>query len=488
MRHRRIAVIVGVAVALVFASGLSASSGELDPTFGATGKVVTDLGPYDAGEGAAIQADGKIVVAGYTYDPAANSSFALARYNPDGALDPSFGAGGNVRTAFGGPYSSSSASSVAIQSDGKIVVAGGAYISGVSADSEFGLARYNPDGTLDGSFGVAGKVVANLDHDDYADGVAIQPDGKIVVVGGSGTGNHSSFSVARFNPDGSLDGGFGANGIVTTAFSSGSDYAFAVLVQSDGRIVAAGASSGTGFALARYNADGSLDASFDGDGKVELQDQRAYGASTIAAQPDGKLVVAGGMLVARYYADGSIDSGFGDAGRTELTGLRALRSVLVQADRKLVIAGAVATSDGYDFGVARLDADGAVDPDFGAEGDGIARTDFGPGTFDFPHAALLQRDSRIVVAGVTSVGNGPSDFAVARYQNALSCVVPDVRGKKLAAAKQSIRKALCRVGKVSGKRSKPAQKGRVLSQRPKAGVTVVGGTKVSLVLGKGRKR
>jgi len=486
MRNRPIALIVGAAVALVLTSGLSASTGELDPTFGSTGKVVTDLGPYDAGEGAATQADGKIVVVGWTYDPATNSSFTLARYNADGALDTSFGTGGIVRTAFGGLYSSSSASSVAIQPDGKIVVAGGVYIWGVSADSEFGLARYNPDGTLDASFGVAGKVVANLDHDDYADGLAIQPDGKIVVVGGSGTGNDPNFSVARFNTDGSLDGGFGANGIVTTPFV-GSDYAYGVLVQRDGRIVAAGASGGTRFALARYNVDGSLDASFDGDGKVELQDQGAAGASSIAAQADGKLVVAGGFLAVRYNADGSLDSSFGESGRVELTGLGYIRSVLVQADRKLVIAGTVASSDGYDFGVARLDANGAVDRDFGADGDGIARTDFGPGTFDFLHAALLQRDNRIVVAGVTSVGNGPSDFALARYQNTLTCVVPNVRGKKLAAAKQNIKKAFCRVGKVSRKRSKPAKNGRVLSQRPKAGATVVGGTKVSLVLGKGRK-
>jgi uncharacterized delta-60 repeat protein len=293
--------------------------------------------------------------------------------------------------------------------------------------------------------------------------------------------------MARFNPDGSLDAGFGAHGIVTTPFA-GSDYANAVLIQRDGRIVAAGTSNLAGFALARYNSDGSLDGSFDGDGKVELQGQGARGASSIAAQPDGKLVAAGGFIAARFNADGSLDSGFGEAGRADLTGLGALRSVLVQADRKLVIAGTAATSDGYDFGLARLDKDGAVDFEFGADGDGIARTDFGPGTFDFTRAAVLQRDNRILVVGCTSVGNGPSDFALARFQNFLSCVVPNVRGKKLPAARKSIKQALCRVGTVSRQRSKPAKKGRVLSQRPKAGATVVGGTKVSLVLGKGRKR
>jgi uncharacterized delta-60 repeat protein len=487
MKRKRISILVAVAVAVVFTSGLSAASGELDPTFGAAGKVVTDLGPYDEGAGAALQPDGKTVVAGYTYDPATGASFSVARYNKDGALDASFGSGGTVRTVFGGTYSSSAASSVAIQQDGKIVVAGGAYVYGVSADSEFALARYNTDGTLDSSFGVGGKVMMNLNHDDYAEGLAIQPDGKIVAVGGSGAGNDSDFSIARVNPDGSLDGGFGAGGIVTTPFA-GNDYADAVLIQRDGRIVAAGSSNGTGFALARYNSDGSLDGSFDGDGKVELQDQLARGASGIAAQPDGKFVVAGGFIAARYNGDGSLDSSFGEAGRAQVTGFPAFQSVLIQADRKIVIAGAISTSDGYDFGVARLDEDGAVDPDFGAGGEGIAQADFGTGTFDFPRAALLQRDNRIVVVGRTSVGNGPSDIAVARFQNFLSCVVPDVRGKKLAAAKSSIKKALCRVGKVTRKRSKAAKKGRVLSQRPKAGATVLGGTKVNLVLGKGRKR
>jgi uncharacterized delta-60 repeat protein len=487
MRKLRILALSGVAFALVFTGGLSAAAGELDPTFGGTGKVVTDLGPYDECEGAAIQADGKIVVVGSTYDPATGSTFSVARYNKDGALDASFGLGGTIRTVFGGSYSSSGASSVAIQHDGKIVVAGGAYVYGVSADSEFALARYEPDGTLDSSFGVAGKVLVNLNHDDYADGLAIQPDGKIVAVGGSGVGNDSDFSIARFNQDGSLDGGFGANGIVTTPFS-GYDYANAVLVQRDGRIVAAGTSNSAGFALARYNPDGSLDATFDGDGKVELQDQRAPAVMGIAEQPDGKLVVAGGFMAARYKTNGSLDAGFGEAGRAELTGLGSLQSVLVQADRNLLIAGTIATSDGYDFGTARLDADGALDPDFASASDGIAQTDFGPGTFDFARAALLQPDNRIVVVGRTSVGNGPSDFALARYQNSVTCMVPNLRGKKLAAAKQIIKKALCRLGKVSRKRSKPAKKGRVLSQRPEAGATVPGGTKVSVVLGKGRKR
>ena len=217
-----------------------------------------------------------------------------------------------VRTDFGS--TPDFARAVAIQADGKIVAAGGGSIpGGVSVD--FALARYNADGSLDPTFGAGGKVVTNLYATEYANGVAIQADGKIIAVGAttatSGL-NGYEFAVARYNPNGSLDTSFGGVGYVITPFTSTLDTAQSVLIQPDGKIVAAGvANAGSpstqDLALARYSPDGSLDASFDGDGKVQTQDPGAAGAWSVAIQPDGKLAVAGG-IVARYNTDGSLDT------------------------------------------------------------------------------------------------------------------------------------------------------------------------------------
>jgi uncharacterized delta-60 repeat protein len=176
-----------------------AAAGDLDPTFGVGGKVSTDFGADDSANDVAIQSDGKIVVVGRTF-----FNFALARYNRDGSLDPDFGSGGKVITE---ANSIVSAQAVAIQSDGKIVVAG--------QDSEdFATIRYNSDGTLDTSFGVGGKVVTNFFNHDAALAIALQPDGKIIVGGGfQNARRRFDFALARYNSDGSLDTSFGAGGL-----------------------------------------------------------------------------------------------------------------------------------------------------------------------------------------------------------------------------------------------------------------------------------
>jgi uncharacterized delta-60 repeat protein len=188
------------------------------------------------------------------------------RTNPGaGALDLTFGGDGKVTTAIG--LSHDYASSMAIQADGKIVLAGasknGSYV-------DFALARYNADGSLDTSFDGDGKLttpIGSSDDDVYC--VAIQADGKIVAAGYSYNGSNNIFALARYNPDGRLDTSFDGDGKLTTPIGSSSGYARSVAIQADGKIVAAGyAWNGTydDFAIARYNADGSLDTSFDGDG------------------------------------------------------------------------------------------------------------------------------------------------------------------------------------------------------------------------------
>jgi uncharacterized delta-60 repeat protein len=259
--------------------------GTLDPTFNATGKVLTDFSSgRDSAYALAIQSDGKIVAAGTAEDASVTSSdFALARYNPDGTLDPTFNGTGKVLTDFSGSGHFDVAFALAIQSDGKIVVAGTA------------LARYNPDGTLDPTFNGTGKVPTDF----TARALAIQSDGKIVAAGSSSANGSSDFALARYKPDGTLDPKFNGTGMVLTDFSgSGSgDGALAMAIQSDGKIVAAGESDANGsidFALARYRSSGRLDGRFGANGKVLTDFTRSFDdAQALAIQSDGKIVAAG---------------------------------------------------------------------------------------------------------------------------------------------------------------------------------------------------
>ncbi len=264
--------------------------GSLDPTFGGDGTVKTWLGPHAYGNDVAIQSDGKIVVAG-----SARGGFALVRYNADGTLDPTFGGGGKVTTSF---QASAPAFGVAVRSDGGIVAAGTMYTD-ADGDGVFAAARYLADGSLDPSFSADGMVTTAFGAGltSGAD-VALQADGKIVVGGGTGKvprGADVNFALARYNPDGSMDPTFGVNGKVRTFFSLEDDHANALAIQPNGRIVAAGWSEGHGFALARYTVGGALDPTFGGDGKVTTSSFGSgwQAAMAVALQSDGKILAAG---------------------------------------------------------------------------------------------------------------------------------------------------------------------------------------------------
>jgi uncharacterized delta-60 repeat protein len=328
--------------------------------------VTTDFaGGSDLAFGVALQPDGKIVAAGTaTRGATIISDFALARYNPDGSLDATFGSAGKVTTDFGGD--SDRAQSVALQPDGKIVAAGTTSTPGVSG-ADFALARYNPDGSLDATFGSAGKVTT--DFGGGAEAVALQPDGKIVAAGSASPGAtiFSDFALARYNPDGSLDATFGSGGKVTTEFTANFDQANTVALQPNGKIVAAGrtgAGTSHDFALARYNPDGSLDATFGSGGKVTTDftggSDQAFG---VALQPNGKIVAAGTahtgtileFALVRYKKHGGLDPSFGSGGKvtTDFTGSNDLAfGVTLQPDRKIVAVGDAGTVNS-DFALAR---------------------------------------------------------------------------------------------------------------------------------------
>ncbi len=421
----------------------SAKAGALDTSFGGDGKVVTNLTRRADGASAlAIQADGKVVVVGW-------AGFGVARYNRDGTLDATFGVSGKVMTDF--TSGSGYASGVAIQADGKVVVVGTA---GSWPDTKFALARYKSDGTLDATFGVKGKVMTGFTSgSDSASGVAIQADGKIVVVGWAGvqTGPgpyDTKFALARYNRDGTLDATFGG-GKVMTDFTAWGDEAKGVAIQADGRIVVVGI-AGDGlvrvadstrprgarwepldakFALARYNSDGTLDASFGGGGTV-MTDFTPWGdgAKGVAIQADGKIVAAGvaadaagvaadaahpsKFALARYNSDGTLDASFGGGGKVMnyVSAWDAAYGVAIQADGKIVAAGSSRSQS--KFALARYDSNGTLDASFGVNGK--VETDFTPRA-DGALGVAIQADGRIVAAGIANGGRSKMKVALARY-------------------------------------------------------------------------
>jgi len=283
------------------------TNGSLDTSFSDDGKVTTDFGSDDLAYYAAVQASGKILVAGFSGD-----NFALARYNADGSLDTLIDGDSKVITV----------KAITQQADGKILVAG-------DSEGNFALARYNADGSLDTGFSDDGKVTTDFGGHEFGYSVTMQTDGKILVSGESYGGNTYDFALARYNADGSLDTGFSDDGKAMAGFDfsyaggKNADLETGVALQADGKILVTGhsGSSGSGFALVRYNSDGSLDTDFDGDGKVTTRtDYSIWGAYSysIAAQVDGKIIAAGmshtdnwDIALMRYNSNGSLDNTFG---------------------------------------------------------------------------------------------------------------------------------------------------------------------------------
>jgi uncharacterized delta-60 repeat protein len=482
--------LAALATAGVFAAALSAARGDLDPTFGSGGKVTTDFGGSEVGWGVAVQRDRKVVVAGYELDFGPSDDFVLARYTVNGDLDRSFDGDGKVATDFAAGRDG--AFDVQIQGDGKIVAAGESRRGGVSA---IALARYNRDGTLDSTFGEGGKVLTTYGPGsiDRAQAVLLQTDGKIVAGGLTRSGASSSFALTRYLPDGTLDPSFGSRGRVTTPIPRReNDRVYALAVQPDGKLVAAGGSfeGASDVVLARYNRDGSPDPSFDGDG-ISVASFRPIDMVPlrILVQRDGKLLAAGYGGVTRFAADGRLEGRFGQGGRAESGDVQA-GTAAIQPDGKILVIGTVVTGSPAtgDFGVARLTSGGRLDMTYGRQGRVV--TAFGSGTSDEPVDAVLLPDGRLVVAGMSGAtpGYGPWDFAVARYVALRFCVVPNVRRKGLGAARAALTAAHCKTGRIKRRYSATVKRGRVISQRPRVGSRLAELAKVNLVVSRGQRR
>lgn len=432
------------------AGSAQAAPGDLDPSFDADGKVVTDAGSesrYDGASGVAVQSDGNIVAVGET----APAPGGLVRYSPGGGLDLSFDGDGRVAAAI-------SPRDVAVQPDGKIVVAGRVFKPGSSTSGDFAVARYNPNGSLDTAFGSGGRTVTQFPPAGGADsleGVAnrvlLQPDGKILAAGvasatgGSPVRTNGALAVARFNPDGSLDTGFGSGG--KTVVVAGSKLYVpeknGLARQADGKIVLATTSSDGDFFVARLLPDGrSLDSSFNGGGVVRTNlvasssGESFDSANDVAIQGD-KIVAAGAtrgprgsrsdFALVRYTSNGAVDpsfdgdgklvTDFGESDLTDATPDDSINRLAIQAGSKIVAVGCAGSSSGCtsatgDFALAAYEPDGVLDSSFGASGK--VTTPFGSGLDAANAVAIQPTDGKVVTAGQAFNGTN-DDFALARY-------------------------------------------------------------------------
>jgi len=411
----RAALAMALLFAILVSSGALASAGLLDTTFGTNGKVTTSLGPGDdTANAVALQPDGKIVAVGQS-DNGLDDDFALARYTSSGFLDTTFSNDGKLTTGF---PSNESGRAVALQPDGKIIVAGTTSSSVAGNNSNFALLRINSDGSADTTFN--GIVTTDFGGgDDGANAVALQPDGKIVVVGESIQNGSFDFAVARYNSDGSADTTFSTDGKLTTGFPS-DEFGRAVALQPDGKIIVAGESNFAGnadFALLRINSDGSADITFNGIVTTDFGSGSDNG-DAVALQPDGKIIVVGqsnnglddDFALARYTSSGFLDTTFSNDGKltTGFPSNESGNAVALQPDGKIIVAGESNFAGNYDFALLRINNDGSADTTFS----GIVITNFGQR--EFGHAVALQPDGKIIVAGESNFA-GNYDFALARY-------------------------------------------------------------------------
>jgi len=427
----RAVIVLVLASSLVgsFASPAFAEPGDLDTSFSGDGKVTTNFTRRaDFATGMALQPDGKIVTAGIAGSGGSNAKFALARHNTDGTLDSTFSNDGKVTTDLTPKLDG--ANSVTIDGSGRIVAAGVVGIGG--SDPRFALVRYNPNGTLDTSFSGDGKVITNVSrHYDSARAVAIDPNSKIVVGGTVNWGPNPNFGVARYQPDGSLDTSFSGDGKMTIDLSGRSDAALDMAIQSDGKIVVSGEGGfGRGrtdskLALVRLTAAGGLDGSFGSDGKVMTQfTPRFDGAWGVAIDGNNQIVAVGfagawvnkRFALARYSPNGSLDTSFGGDGKvmTDFTRLQDdAGDVSFQQDEKILVGGVAGyrlnRAANSHFALARYDTNGSLDLSF--SGDGKLSTNF-TRKDDGANRIMIQEDEKIVAAGYTG---GGATFAIARY-------------------------------------------------------------------------
>jgi uncharacterized delta-60 repeat protein len=396
--------------------------GTLDTTFGSSGKVIQPIGSsHDWGRSLVIQPDGKILLGGDCKN-GSNKDFCIARFNSDGTLDTTFGTRGKVIQPIGSD--DDRGESLAIQPDGKILLGGYCNI-GDNYNKDFCIARFNSDGTLDTSFGSSGKVIQPIGSSiDEGYSLAIQPDGKILLRGSCDNGSNLDFCIARFNSNGTLDTTFGFSGKVIQPIGSFGDYGLSLAIQPDGKILLGGYCAGD-FCIARFNSNGTLDTTFGSSGKViqPIGSSNDFGRSLVI-QPDGKILLggycAGDFCIARFDSNGTLDASFGSSGKViQPIGSSddAGQSLAIQPDGKILLGGyCFINTSNYDFCIARFNFDGTLDTSFGTSGKVIQHIG---SYYDYCYGQSLaiQPDGKILLGGRCSNTNrGYRYFCIARFK------------------------------------------------------------------------
>jgi len=429
MRLKKIGIIIAnLFCVFTFYINVHALPGDLDSTFDSDGKVTTSIagsGGNDQGNDVAIQPDGKIVVAGYTNIPGSGTGpdMVLIRYNADGSLDTGFGTGGKVLFLESGQQISNC---LVIQPDGKILAVGNADNS--SGRWNLAVYRFNTDGSLDTTFGTGGKVIQDIQNYSEGNDAVLQPDGKIVIAGTTSISQNPQFCVVRLNTNGTLDTSFNTTGYY---LNNSGEEATAVALQSDGKIIAAGKSSSSGMWV-RFSSDGIAETPLN-NLNITIED--------VAIQTDGKIVFAGTvntpgpitsltqMAITRYNPDKTLDRTFGNFGLnyvifptvTNVVQGGAM-ALAIQPDGRILVGG-FANSNTVNFGIVRFNRNGFLDVGFGASGKVI--TPFFASSEEI-RSLVLQPDGKVVAAGY-AFSETPNNivFAVARYDAGDSNTLPN---------------------------------------------------------------
>jgi uncharacterized delta-60 repeat protein len=401
---------------------IAQSPGDLDKSFGNGGKVNVGItGYYDVGKSMALQNDGKIVVVGYGKESLASfKGLSMTRYLQNGEMDNEFGNYGVIHRVT--MDLEGEANSVVIQKDNKILVAGYS-ISPATNNEEVTLIRFTENGNVDKSFGNKGFIVTEVSSEkDNAESVAIQRDGKIVVVGSTDHKPTTDIVLIRYDENGSIDYSFGINGIVITDINSSLDIGKSLVIQSDGKIIVSGFTHIINkffMTLLRYDSNGVLDPTFGNGGILITEINGRRGKMDMAIQNDGKIILVGPsevesshhFTVLRFNNNGSLDKGFGNNGvtKTIIGNYSEAESVALDLNGNIVVAGTTELGN-EEFVVAMYNQGGMLVREFGL--DGIVKTSFIKNSVDRAHSVVIDNDGNIIVAGETK--NGYTTFGLVR--------------------------------------------------------------------------
>jgi uncharacterized delta-60 repeat protein len=385
--------------ALLQPAGALAATGTLDTTFGSSGYAVTPIGTWSAAAAVAVQPDGKIVTAGESQLNGVDVITAT-RMTAGGQLDQTFGKRGIVTVAIGGAAGVDSGAGLALQPDGKIVIAGTGEPNG---SPTFAVVRLTSTGALDTAFGQCGVATVPIGGAAIANAVAVQPNGQIVVGGTANVSGTNHFAVTRLNANGTLDTTFGTRGVTTLAPAGG---AWGMVLQPNGAVVLAGPETYNGtqaYMAARVLANGTLDPSFGQGGIVTTPIGLTATPDAVALQADGKIVITGDATTStgvvateRLNPDGSLDATFGSGGIASFNGA-GVNAVAIDGSGRIVLAGVGAAA-------VRLDGDGSIDTTFGAGGLAIYQY---AGNESAANGLAFDASGRIVLAGAATVNGSP---------------------------------------------------------------------------------